>query len=91
LVCSTISGHSKGVQIDAWGNVKEVEEQVEMDKLPPKVKSALVAKAGAGKITAVELLTKKNKLVAYEAQVHTNGKKSEVQVGPTGETLDHEE
>jgi hypothetical protein len=50
----TVSGHSKDVQIDASGNVKEVEEQVEMDKLPAGVKSALVAKSGAGKVTSVE-------------------------------------
>jgi hypothetical protein len=50
----TVSGHSKDVQIDASGNVKEVEEQVEMDKLPAGVKSALVAKSGGGKVTSVE-------------------------------------
>ena len=32
-----------------------------------------------------------HKLVAYEAQVTTNGKRSEVQVGPDGKPLDHEE
>jgi hypothetical protein len=39
----------------------------------------------------VESLTKKGKLVAYEAKVNTGGKKSEVQVGPDGKPLDHEE
>jgi hypothetical protein len=29
--------------------------------------------------------------VAYEAKVSTNGKKSEVQVGPDGKPLEHEE
>jgi uncharacterized membrane protein YkoI len=90
-VMLTVNGHSRDVQIDTSGNVKEIEEQVEMDKLPAAVKSALLAKAGTGKITSVESLTKKDKLVAYEAQVTTHGKKSEVQVGPSGETLNHEE
>ena len=49
------------------------------------------AKAGKGKIVKVESLTKKGRLVAYEAQVDTNGKKTEVQVGPDGKPLDHEE
>ena len=31
------------------------------------------------------------KLVAYEAHVNTNGKKSEVQVGPDGKALAHPE
>jgi len=90
-VAMTVSGHSKEVQIDASGAVLEIEEQVNLENLPAKVQSALMAKAGAGKIVKVESLTKKQKLVAYEAQVNTGGKKSEIQVGPDGEPLDHEE
>jgi hypothetical protein len=87
----TVSGHSKDVSMTADGTVVEVEEQVAMDALSAEVKAGLQAKAGAGKILKVESLTKKGKLVAYEAQVDTNGKKSEVQVGPDGKPLDHEE
>ncbi len=87
----TVNGHSKDVLIAADGTVVEVEEQVALDSLPADVKTGLQAKAGKGKILKVESLTKKDKLVAYEAQVETNGKKSEVQVGPDGRPLDHEE
>jgi uncharacterized membrane protein YkoI len=87
----TVNGHSKDVLIAADGTVVEVEEQVALDSLSPEVKAGLQAKAGKGKILKVESLTKKDKLVAYEAQVDTNGKKSEVQVGPDGKPLDHEE
>ena len=87
----TVSGHSKDVSMTADGTVVEVEEQVAMDSLSAEIKAGLQAKAGAGKILKVESLTKKGKLVAYEAQVETNGKKSEVQVGPDGKPLDHEE
>jgi hypothetical protein len=87
----TVSGHSKDVSMTADGAVVEVEEQVAMDSLSAEVKAGLQAKAGAGKILKVESLTKKGKLVAYEAQVETNGKKSEVQVGPDGKPLEHEE
>ena len=73
------------------GSIVEVEEEVALDSLSPEVKTALQAKAGKGKIVMVESLTKKDKLVAYEAHVQTNGKKSEVQVGPDGKPLDHEE
>jgi hypothetical protein len=86
-----VKGHSKDVLIDATGTVVEVEEEVELDKLPADVKAGLGAKAGKGKIGKVESLTKKGKLVAYEAHVTANGKKSEVQVGPDGKPLDHEE
>jgi hypothetical protein len=87
----TVSGHSKDVSMAADGTVVEVEEQVAMDSLSAQVKAGLQAKAGAGKILKIEALTKKGKLVAYEAQVETNGKKSDVQVGPDGKPLDHEE
>jgi hypothetical protein len=87
----TVNGHSKDVLIDPKGAVVEVEEEVAVDTLPAAVKAGLQSKAGSGKIVKVETLTKHDKLVAYEAQVTTNGKKSEVQVGPDGKPLDHEE
>ncbi len=86
-----INGHSKDVQMDAKGVVIEVEEQVSMDVLSAEIKAGLQAKAGKGKIIKVESIVKKEKLVAYEAQVMTDGKKSEVQVGPDGKPLNHEE
>jgi hypothetical protein len=87
----TVNGHSKDVLIAADGTVVEVEEQVALDSLSAEVKAGLQARAGKGKILKVESVTKKGKLVAYEAQVGSNGKKSEVQVGPDGKPLDHEE
>jgi hypothetical protein len=87
----TVSGHSKDVLIDVNGLVVEVEEQVALDSLPSAVKEGLQAKAGAGKILKVESLTKHDKLVAYEAKVQTDGKKTEIQVGPDGKPLAHEE
>ena len=87
----TVNGHSKDISMAADGSIVEIEEQVALDSLSPEIKAGLQAKAGKGKILKVESLTKKEKLVAYEAQVETNGKKSEVQVGPDGKPLDHEE
>ena len=86
-----VNGHSKDVLIDASGAVVEVEEEVAFDALAAPVKAGLQSKAGSGKILKVESITKHDKLVAYEAKVTTNGKKSEIQVGPDGKRLDHEE
>ena len=86
-----VNGHSKDVQMDANGAVIEIEEQVDLQAVSAEVRAGLQAKAGKGKITKVESITKKDKLVAYEARVVTGGKKSEVQVGPDGKPLDHEE
>jgi hypothetical protein len=87
----TVSGHSKDVLIDKNGAIVEVEEQVTLDSLPADVKSGLQSRAGSGKILKVESLTKHGKLVAYEAKVEANGKKKEIQVGPDGKALAHDE
>jgi hypothetical protein len=87
----TVNGHSKDVLIDAAGMVVEVEEQVTLESLPAAVKTALQSQAGKGKILKVESLTKHDKLIAYEAKVQTDGKKKEIQVGPDGKQLNHEE
>lgn len=87
----TINGHSKDVTIDPSGNLLEIEEQVALESLPAAVRDGLQQKAGAGKITKVESITKHGKVVAYEAKFLTAGKKSEVQVGPDGKPLAHEE
>ena len=87
----TVNGHSKDVLMDPDGSVVEVEEWISMESLPPAVRTGLQTKAGDGKIVKVETLTKKGQLVAYEAKVMSNGKKSEIQVGPGGKPLDHEE
>jgi len=87
----TVNDHSKDVTVDGAGTVVEIEEQVSLDSIPSAVKDGLQAKAGAGKILKVESLTKHDKIVAYEAKVLTGARKSEIQVGPDGNALDHEE
>lgn len=87
----TVNGHSKDILIDPAGSVVEIEEQVDLAALPPAVQTGLQAKAGRGKLGKVESITKHGKLVAYEAKVVTRGKRSEIQVGPDGKALDHEE
>lgn len=86
-----IEGHSKDVSIAPDGRILEVEEQVILETLPADVRQVLQGKAGRGTITKVELITKSGRIVAYEAQVRTAGRHREVQVGPNGKALDHEE
>jgi len=87
----TVNGHGRDVLIDKSGAVVEVEEQVPFESLSPSVREGLQAKAAKGKIIKVESITKHDRVVAYEAKVLTGTKKSEVQVGPDGKALDHEE
>ena len=86
-----VNGHSRDVSMDPQGNVLEVEEEVALNSLPPAVSAGLRQKAGKGTIRKVESLTKHGTLVSYEAQVLTGGKRSEIQVGPDGKALDHQE
>ena len=87
----TVNGHGKNISMDKDGKIVEVEEEVAMDSLPSEVKAGLTRAAGSGTITKVESLTKGGKLVAYEADVKSGPKHSEVQVGPNGGKLAHEE
>lgn len=87
----TANGHSKDISIDANGKVLEIEEVVPFDSLPDAVKQGLQTKAARRKIVKVESLTKHGKVVAYEAKVTSGAKKSEIQVGPDGKPLAHEE
>ena len=86
-----VDDHTKDVLMDANGAVVEVEERVSVDLLSAAMRDGLQAKAGKGKLVKVESLTKNGRLVAYEAQVVTDGKRSEAQVGPNGQALDREE
>ena len=81
------NGHSKDVTISKDGSVLEVEEETALDALPAAVREALQKKAGSGKITKVESITKHDVLVAYEAQVLKGKKRSEIQIGPDGKPL----
>jgi hypothetical protein len=88
---TTFHGHSRDVTFSPEGKVLEIEQQMLLADLPPEVRDGLRVKAGGGTITRIESLTKDGKLVAYEAQVSTGGKRSEIQIGPDGKTLAQEE
>lgn len=90
-VAMTVHGHGRDVSIAPDGSVLEIEEEIALDSLPAPVRAGLQQKAGSGKIVKVESLTKHGTIVAYEAQVRTGTKRSEIQVGPDGKPLAHEE
>jgi uncharacterized membrane protein YkoI len=84
-----VDGHGRDISMDKEGNILEVEEEVSVNSLPAAVREGLKKSASAGTIDKVESITKKGKLVAYEAAVKTGGKRSEIQVGPDGKKLAH--
>ena len=54
-----LDDHSKDVQMDPNGAVIEIEERVDLQAVSSEVRAGLQAKAGKGKITKVESITKK--------------------------------
>lgn len=90
-VAMTVNGHRRDVSIAPDGQLLEIEDEVSFDTLPKKVRAGLQIRARGGKIGKVESITKHGSLVAYEAQIIRAGKRSEIQVGPEGNRLPHEE
>lgn len=87
-----VDGHTRDVLFATDGTIVEIEEEVALDSLPAGLQTALKNKAAGATIDKVESLTRKGRLVAYEAQIRrTNGKTAEIQVGPNGQNLSHEE
>ncbi len=90
-VALTVRGHGRDVTIAPDGTILEIEEEVALASLPDAVRTGLMRAAGSGKILKVESLTKRGAIVAYEAQVRTGTKRSDVQVDPDGRPLAHPE
>jgi hypothetical protein len=85
-----VGDHTRDVTIDPQGGILEIEEQVAPEALPANVFHGLSAQARKGRLVKVESLTRQGRIVAYEAQVITGGKLSEIQVGPDGQKLAHQ-
>ncbi|MDE3103814.1 MAG: hypothetical protein KGK08_01445 [Acidobacteriota bacterium] len=88
---TVVAGHTRDLQIASDGTLNEIEEEVQFDSLSEPVRTSLMAKAKGARIVKVESLTKGGKLVAYEAATVRGTRHGEVQTGPSGETLSHEE
>ena len=80
-------GHIRSVLIDQNGQVIEIEEEVALASLPPGARTTLRQKAGEGRITSVESITRNNVITAYAAHVNTRGKRSEIKVDADGKLI----
>ncbi len=77
------AGKTKDILLDESGAVVEVEQMMDMSKVPGPVMESLRKKAGSGKLVSVESVTKGG-TVSYEALVSQNGKKHEIAVDANG-------
>jgi len=80
---TTVNGRSRDILIDSSGEVVEVEEQADLERIPAAARETLEKRAGQGKIVRVESVTRASK-VSYEAVILRNGKRSEVAVEADG-------
>ena len=87
----TVNGHGKNISMDAAGNIVEVEEEVALSSLSAAVREGLTRVAAGATIGKVESISKNGKLVAYEAVVTRDEKRTEIQVAPDGSKLAHRE
>jgi len=82
-----VNGRTRDVTMDSSGAVIMVEEEVEFASLPAAVQAGLKSAAATGRITLVESIAQGGQVVAYEAHVTTNGKRSEIKVGADGKVI----
>jgi uncharacterized membrane protein YkoI len=77
------NGKGRDIHIDETGAVIELEQEVEIDSIPPAAKAAIEKKAAGRKIIKVETLTKEGK-TTYEAAVKRMWKNAEIRVAADG-------
>ena len=81
---SLVNGRTRDLMIDSAGKVYVVEEQLDADKAPPSVRSALEAK---GTIVVLESVLENGK-TTYEGQVKTKaGKKLTMELDADGKPV----
>ncbi len=84
---TTVDGRSRDLLIDPTGKVLEVEEEVDIAKLPAAVKAEIKKSLGDAKLLKLESATKDGVVTGYEASVEKAGKKSSLAMGPDGKAL----
>jgi uncharacterized membrane protein YkoI len=83
-VASLVNGRTRDFMIDATGKVYQVEEQLDADKAPAPVRSALEAQ---GTILVLESVNE-NGVTTYEGQVKTKaGKKLTMELDAAGKPI----
>ncbi len=82
-----VNGRSRDLLIDPAGKVLEVEEEVDLLKLPAAVQAEIKRSLGQGKVLKLESVTRDGVVTGYEASVEKVGKKSSVALSPDGKEL----
>jgi uncharacterized membrane protein YkoI len=81
-----VKGNDRDILMDESGAVVEVEQQVEIGKIPGTAIDGLRREAAGATILRVESVTKGG-TVSYEAVIVRNGKKKEIAVSADGSAI----
>lgn len=85
-----VNGKNRDILMDQSGTVVEVEQQVEVGKVPTVTMKGLKREAAGAQIVHVESVTKGDK-VSYEAAILRNGKRKEIAVNADGSAIHERE
>ena len=81
---SMLNGKHRDFNVDTKGTLVVMEEETSIDSIPVPAKTAIVKKAGAGKLGTVEVMTKGGATFYEAAYTSKAGKKGAVLVKPDG-------
>ena len=86
---TVLNGKRRDFNVDTRGKLLVVEEETTLNAIPPAAKTAILKKAGAGKVSMVELFIRGGETMYEAAYTTTGGRKHEVLVKADGtETKD---
>lgn len=80
---TSLNGKSRDLTFDEQGALLEVEEQVDLDSIPPAGKAAILKRAAHGTVKRVESVTR-GSVTTYEADIKQDGKTKEIGVTADG-------
>jgi uncharacterized membrane protein YkoI len=80
------NGKTRDILLDEAGAVVEIEQEVEISKVPAAAVEGLKKEAGGANIRHVEYVTKGDK-TSYEAVILKNGKEKEIAVNGDGSAI----
>ena len=83
---SLVNGRTRDFLVDKTGAIVEVEDQVSLGEVPPRVNTAVRRAAAGGRLTKLERV-KRGDTITYEAAVVKNGKKTGMESGRDGSAL----
>src|SRR5207245_1806439 len=83
-----LNGRGRDLRIDPAGHVVEIEEEVDMTRVPDAVRTAIKKRTAGGTVTKIESLARRDqRIYAYEVEAKMGGKRRSFKISPRGRLL----